>query len=67
VYTALDQTFQDYSSFVTTYANADYEESMIQANKVKAEASAKWQQRENHEARLVCFYCWQIDKICVGI
>jgi RNA recognition motif-containing protein len=47
-----DQTFQLYSTFITTYDNAAYEETMVSTLKMSAEAKAKYEAREILELNL---------------
>ena len=47
-----DETFQLYSSFVSTYENASYEEIMVSANRDCAEAKHKYEMREVLEVKL---------------
>ena len=44
-----DQTFQAYSSFISTYDNAAYEKTMVTANMLGVEAKNKYARRENLE------------------
>lgn len=46
------QTFQLFSTFVTNYDNASYEESMVSTTKHAADAKAKYSSREMFELRL---------------
>ena len=47
-----DGTFQLFSSFVSTYDNAAYEDTMMSVNKQCADAKAKVMARESYETRL---------------
>ncbi|KAI9789094.1 MAG: Splicing factor [Peltula sp. TS41687] len=47
-----DQTFSLFSTFVTNYDNASYEESMVSTNKRAADAKTKYSSREMFELRL---------------
>ena len=47
-----DGTFQAFSSFVSTYYSADYEEIMVATNRKAVDAKSKWEAREGMEAEL---------------
>ena len=47
-----DQTFQSFSTFVSTYDNASYEETMVAANKQGVDARSKHALRETWEFKL---------------
>ena len=50
---SLEDTFQRFSSFVSTYYPAeDYEETLASANKHYADALRMWRERERHEASI---------------
>ena len=47
-----DQTFQQFSTFMSQYDNAAYEETMVQANEQGADAKTKFAAREAQETNL---------------
>ena len=47
-----DETFQKFSSFISRYQNASYEETMVEVNHRATEAKAKFEARSTFEARL---------------
>ncbi|KAI9820409.1 MAG: Splicing factor [Phylliscum demangeonii] len=47
-----DQTFQMYSTFMSTYSNAVYEESMVAVNKSAKDAKDKYAARESFELQI---------------
>lgn len=48
----LDQTFSDYSSFVTAYDNENYEDELIAGNKIYSQTQKALQYRESWEIRV---------------
>lgn len=44
-----DQTFQAFSTFISRYDNAAYEDTMVQATQQGADAKARYSARETHE------------------
>lgn len=62
---AHEQTFQDFSSFISTYKNEQYEQRLVAASKLRAAAVKAWEQRDPFEIRLVrpsillCVLCSQ--------
>ncbi|KAH0556858.1 hypothetical protein GP486_005352, partial [Trichoglossum hirsutum] len=44
-----DQTFQKFSTFITTYDNASYEDTMVKTNALAKGAKEKYAVREKHE------------------
>ncbi|KAI9860475.1 MAG: Splicing factor [Trichoglossum hirsutum] len=47
-----DQTFQEFSTFITAYDNASYEETMVKTNALAKGAKEKYAIRERHELEL---------------
>ena len=47
-----DNTFQKFSSFISTYENSAYENIMVEMKKLAADAIAKYAVREAHELKL---------------
>ena len=48
-----DQTFQDFSTFISTYDNANYEETMIHVTQVGSPAKQKYNMRDAWESQLL--------------
>ncbi|KAI8357893.1 hypothetical protein EDC96DRAFT_244640 [Choanephora cucurbitarum] len=47
-----EDTFNSYSQFVTQYSNTNYEESMLEANKIYAKTKAAAEERDYYELQL---------------
>ncbi|KAI9755274.1 MAG: hypothetical protein M4579_004339 [Chaenotheca gracillima] len=51
-HTAWDQTFQSFSTFITKHDNANYEATMVNANKRAADGKSKYELRELFEIKI---------------
>lgn len=51
-HTGIEETFSAYSSFITTYANDSYEESMLAANSIYSSSQSRTYECERLEAQL---------------
>ncbi|KAI8391333.1 uncharacterized protein BYT42DRAFT_190520 [Radiomyces spectabilis] len=51
---ACEETFNKYSTFISTYDNANYENSLVEANKIYAKTKEAAEARDYYEQQLVC-------------